>query len=966
MATSNPLSAFAGRIISSLHDIMPTDVVGPHTVMYPTSDADIATAMALSHSARRPVILRSGTHAITRDVVDGTGAVVINLHRMRKVTVTGTRVVVCPATTVSMLVDALLENDLFLPVPENRLQSVVAAVLSGDPGCLSRSAGLLKEYLDTLTILRHDGSTVKVHHGDELFDDVLEQRNGNVITCLEFNALSHKQAEGFWVSQLAFPFSQKIFHRLNRFAFSRLSLPDTVDIAVKAVTTVLGHPLIMCSIAGDAEEDSSRERIIAAIKRYLTSVDQNIAVVPDAPVAASDAPATPADAPEIPHSTFYGKDIVRAVFESGELSGFSNGHASSKHVREVKRGDLATFVNNYSRIVSYALGPRSNGEIHLLGVSLSTRLVLTEDRIVKVITYFFSPKEMSPAQARLYRMLNNIVPRVLTKLPLVAREAEVPLEDFDLPLEVREAPDWRVADAKDPKFLASILPPSLIPGFGGPIYTEEDGDIYDENAKQYASSSYPNELKPFMVAYPMDIDDIRAAIKYATENKKNIVARSGGHQYSGLSSGGSSTIVLSMDKHFNTVGVVGNRATVGVGAKLTDLAEIFNNEGVTIPHGECPLVCIGGHAQSGGYGHLLRSFGLALDYVISFDIVTGDGRFQTVHRQRTEEKGLFWAVLGGGPSSFGVLTSVTFEAIRDSDHPFSRGHGSVRTFLKPVFRAAMETVRDFTIAIESKDKKLPDGTTLPDDLDMMCTAISTDFFIRPPLLRGLILLEMVHGNVAGSDGEAASLHAQTVIDKVADRLQDAVFLPNPTLVQFKGPKPLSFMSNEFVRREGTTPDGREFKYPYEKRLNATNHALSKGFVTGFVDLVDETINDPDVRLVFQMGLGGGAYRNIDQRRLSSCSRRDAAFAVVYDVFYTKGHKDRAVELQDKMKKLLEREFPEKDGMRMFWGTFGDTKIETAWPYYLDNEDVYKQLQAVKAEVDERDVFHTRFTIPVRS
>lgn len=35
----------------------------------------------------------------------------------------------------------------------------------------------------------------------------------------------------------------------------------------------------------------------------------------------------------------------------------------------------------------------------------------------------------------------------------------------------------------------------------------------------------------------------------------------------------------------------------------------------SLPHGQCPLVCIGGHGQTGGYGNLLRSFGLNADFI---------------------------------------------------------------------------------------------------------------------------------------------------------------------------------------------------------------------------------------------------------------------------------------------------------------------------------------------------------------
>ena len=56
---------------------------------------------------------------------------------------------------------------------------------------------------------------------------------------------------------------------------------------------------------------------------------------------------------------------------------------------------------------------------------------------------------------------------------------------------------------------------------------------------------------------------------------------------------------------------------------------------VSIPHGECPFVNVGGHAQTGGFGHILHSFGLCLDYIQKFDIVLADGTSRTVERPET-------------------------------------------------------------------------------------------------------------------------------------------------------------------------------------------------------------------------------------------------------------------------------------------------------------------------------------------
>jgi FAD/FMN-containing dehydrogenase len=141
-------------------------------------------------------------------------------------------------------------------------------------------------------------------------------------------------------------------------------------------------------------------------------------------------------------------------------------------------------------------------------------------------------------------------------------------------------------------------------------------------------------MRPYLIAYPrMDSDDIppRSALPGPTTSAS--VARSGGHQYCGLSSGGDDTVLLSMDlyKAFG-LKTVGDKtfARVGVGTPLTDVAAAFKENGGYDSARRVSLASrSGGHAQSGGYGHLLRSYGLALDHVLEFKIYTSDGTLRT-------------------------------------------------------------------------------------------------------------------------------------------------------------------------------------------------------------------------------------------------------------------------------------------------------------------------------------------------
>lgn len=171
------------------------------------------------------------------------------------------------------------------------------------------------------------------------------------------------------------------------------------------------------------------------------------------------------------------------------------------------------------------------------------------------------------------------------------------------------------------------------------------------------------------------------------------------------------------------------------------------------------------------------------------------------------------------------------------------------------------------------------------------------------------------------------------------------------------------MASSFVRRTGTTPDGREFADPYKKRLNCTRPPISTKFVAEFVDLLDSVVNSDKTLLCFQMFIGGGAFASpMPQPPVNAICNRDVVLGIVFDCFYEPGGEAEAEAFQAEMQKLL----PDYSGtqeIRMLWGTFGDTEITDPAIRKLYYDDVtWKGLQQLKQQVDAGDLFHTRFTV----
>jgi FAD/FMN-containing dehydrogenase len=96
-------------------------------------------------------------------------------------------------------------------------------------------------------------------------------------------------------------------------------------------------------------------------------------------------------------------------------------------------------------------------------------------------------------------------------------------------------------------------------------------------------------------------------------------------------------------------------ATVGGGATAADVIAGAASHALSAVTGTVGSVGMAGLTLGGGYGPLSGRFGLALDNLLSADLVLADGRLITVDEHHEPE--LFWAIRGGG-GNFGVVTAM--------------------------------------------------------------------------------------------------------------------------------------------------------------------------------------------------------------------------------------------------------------------------------------------------------------------
>ncbi|KAF2020151.1 FAD binding domain-containing protein [Aaosphaeria arxii CBS 175.79] len=178
---------------------------------------------------------------------------------------------------------------------------------------------------------------------------------------------------------------------------------------------------------------------------------------------------------------------------------------------------------------------------------------------------------------------------------------------------------------------------------------------------------------PSYVVKASTVLDIQLGINFARNDGVRLVVKNTGHDYTGKSAGlGALSIwthglkdIQYIESYVDGSGYKGPAFKAGAGVQVSELYKAASDRGVMVVGSDAQTVGImGGYIQGGGYSPLSSSYGLAADQVLGFEIVTPIGEFVTANS--TSNPDLFWALRGGGGGTFGVVTSVTVKAFKET------------------------------------------------------------------------------------------------------------------------------------------------------------------------------------------------------------------------------------------------------------------------------------------------------------
>ncbi|KAK9105991.1 hypothetical protein Scep_022835 [Stephania cephalantha] len=196
-----------------------------------------------------------------------------------------------------------------------------------------------------------------------------------------------------------------------------------------------------------------------------------------------------------------------------------------------------------------------------------------------------------------------------------------------------------------------------------PIYTPNNSSFSSILNSRIQNLRFisPIHPKPYIITTPLNEAHVQAIVICSRKHGFFIRIRSGGHDYEGLSytSPLTNTPFVLLDlSNLNSIDVDIDKRTAWVQTGATIGQLYYRIAEKSLVHafaaGACTTIGVGGHFSGGGNGFLTRKYGLSADNVVDAKIVNVNGEILSKESMGEDP---FWAIRGGGGTSFGVVLS---------------------------------------------------------------------------------------------------------------------------------------------------------------------------------------------------------------------------------------------------------------------------------------------------------------------
>lgn len=185
--------------------------------------------------------------------------------------------------------------------------------------------------------------------------------------------------------------------------------------------------------------------------------------------------------------------------------------------------------------------------------------------------------------------------------------------------------------------------------------------LLDGDAEYDSSRAVWNALidrRPALIVRCADDPDVVSSVDFARSHALPVSVRAGGHNIAGSGVCDNGLMLdLSLLKEIR-VDAEARTAWVQPGVTCGELDSKTQAFGLATTGGICSETGIAGVTLGGGFGWLMRKHGLALDNLLSLEMVTADGQLRKVSPAENAE---LFSCVRGAHSNFGVVTGLEFQ-----------------------------------------------------------------------------------------------------------------------------------------------------------------------------------------------------------------------------------------------------------------------------------------------------------------
>lgn len=433
------------------------------------------------------------------------------------------------------------------------------------------------------------------------------------------------------------------------------------------------------------------------------------------------------------------------------------------------------------------------------------------------------------------------------------------------------------------------------------------GQLIDAGSASYDDSrktvSVLVDRRPLAIVKAANAQDVAATVNFARDNGLPLSVRGGGHSLASYSVIDDAVVVdLSAMKRVR-IDPRTRTAYVQGGATSADLAGPANEHELALSTGDTATVGMGGLTTGGGIGYMVRKYGLAIDNLLSAQVVIASGEIVTA--SETEHPDLFWAIRGGG-GNFGVITEFVFRLA-----PVGQILGGA--LILPATREVIRGYLDYSVSA-------------PEDL----TTIANLMYLPPlpfiPQERvgelAFVILVCWSGNI--EEGERALAPLRALATPIVD---DLAPIPYPAIYKYTD----------------------HFSAPHAASIRQMfADSLSDAAIDAMLDAM-KNASSP-FSLIQLRGLGG-AFARVGTQATAFAHRKQDYFVAIIGIWLDPA--ENAAKHQAWTGSLWETIRPEGSGVYVnFLEREGPERIREAYPPVT-----YAYLSDVKRRYDPTNLFH---------